>query len=62
MGEANEEVNMAETAKGNKFVRVPGYTRADGTKVKPHDRSTPRDAKGAAPKRPARQTGRRRSR
>jgi hypothetical protein len=62
MGEPIEEVNVAETAKGNKFVRVRGYTRADDTKVRPHDRSTPRDSKGAAPKRGGRQRGRRRSR
>ncbi len=37
---------MAETSKGSKFIRVPGYTRQDGTKVKPHDRSTPKTSKG----------------
>lgn len=42
---------MAETAKGKKFVRVHEYTRADGTKVPTHDRSTPDTSKGAA-KRP----------
>ena len=32
---------MAETAKGKKIVWVRGYTRADGTKVPTHERSTP---------------------
>lgn len=32
---------MAETARGTKFVKVSAYTRADGTKVPAHDRSTP---------------------
>jgi len=40
---------MAETAKGNKFVKVKGYTKADGTKVHPHDRSTPDTSKGPKP-------------
>ena len=43
---------MAETAKGKKIVWVHGYTRADGTKVPTHERSTPDTSKGAA-KRPA---------
>jgi hypothetical protein len=38
---------MAETAEGNKIVRVKGYTRADGTKVATHDRSTPDTSSGA---------------
>jgi len=38
---------MAETAKGKKFIRIQGYTRADGTKVPTHDRSTPTTAHGA---------------
>jgi hypothetical protein len=37
---------MAETSKGSKFIRVPGYTRALGTRVRPHDRSTPKTATG----------------
>jgi hypothetical protein len=37
---------MAETGKGSKFIRVPGYTKKDGTKVKPHDCSTPKTATG----------------
>lgn len=32
---------MAKTEKGKKIVTVPGYTKKDGTKVKPHKRSTP---------------------
>ena len=43
---------MAETASGKKIVWVRGYTRADGTKVPTHERSTPDASKGAA-KRPA---------
>jgi hypothetical protein len=39
---------MAETKKGTKFVRVPGYTKADGTKVRTHDRSTPSTSSGKA--------------
>lgn len=42
---------MAETRKGTKFVRVPGYTKADGTRVKAHDRSTPKTSRGAVPRR-----------
>ena len=38
---------MAETARGKKFIRIQGYTRADGTKVPTHDRSTPKTAHGA---------------
>lgn len=41
---------MAETKKGKKFDRIAGYTKADGTKVRAHDRSNPRTNKGAAPK------------
>ena len=40
---------MAETAKGNKIVRVKPYTREDGTKVPGHDRSTPDTSTGAKP-------------
>jgi hypothetical protein len=43
---------MAETARGKKFVKVHGYTRADGTKVQPHDRSTPDTSKGPPKKGP----------
>lgn len=32
---------MAKTKKGKKIVPVDGYTKKDGTKVKPHRRSTP---------------------
>ncbi len=39
---------MAETAKGKKIVKVHPYTRADGTKVPAHDRSTPDTSKGPA--------------
>jgi hypothetical protein len=39
---------MAETRKGTKFVKVPGYTKADGTKVRAHDRSTPLTSTGKA--------------
>lgn len=52
---------MAETAKGNKIVRVKGYTRADGTKVPQHDRSTPHNSTGEKRK-TARKTPRRSSR
>jgi len=38
---------MAETSKGSKWVRVGGYKRANGTQVRPHDRSTPKTARGA---------------
>ena len=40
---------MAETRKGNKFVRVKGYTRIVGGKkvrVSGFDRSTPKTSKG----------------
>ncbi len=40
---------MAETRKGNKLVKVKGYTRVvDGkaVKVRPADRSTPRTSTG----------------
>lgn len=50
---------MAETAKGNKIVRVKGYTRGDGTKVPTHDRSTPHTSSGA--KRPTARNAPRRS-
>lgn len=49
---------MAETAKGKKIVRVHGYTRSDGTKVPPHDRSTPDTSKGPAKRPTPRRTGR----
>jgi hypothetical protein len=39
---------MAETKKGTKFLRVPGYTKADGTRVRAHDRSTPSTSTGKA--------------
>jgi hypothetical protein len=38
---------VAETAKGNKIVKVKAYSRADGTKVPQHDRSTPHTSGGA---------------
>jgi len=50
---------MAETARGKKFVRVKPYTRADGTKVPGHDRSTPETSKGEQKPAPRRPTGRR---
>jgi hypothetical protein len=50
---------MAETAKGTKFIRVSGYTKATGTKVPTHDRSTPHTSHGAEPKRPAAKPSRR---
>jgi hypothetical protein len=37
---------VAETARGKKFIRIQGYTRADGTKVPTHDRSTPSTSSG----------------
>ena len=40
---------MAETSRGKKIVHVDGYTRIDGTKVPPHDRSTPDTSTGAKP-------------
>ena len=52
---------MAETAKGHKLVRVKGYTRAGGTKVPTHDRSTPDTSTGRrlpATRRPKRGTRR----
>jgi hypothetical protein len=48
---------MAETRKGTKFIRVAGYSKADGTRVRAHDRSTPVTSHGAA-----RKTRRRKSR
>jgi hypothetical protein len=42
---------MAETKRGNKFVKVPGYTYVrDGQKVRvpAHDRSTPKTSTGKA--------------
>ena len=39
---------MAETKRGTKFVRVPGYTKTDGTTVRAHDRSTPLTSTGKA--------------
>jgi hypothetical protein len=32
---------MAKTKEGKKIVTVKGHTKDDGTKVKPHRRSTP---------------------
>jgi hypothetical protein len=32
---------MAKTEKGKKIVSVKSYTTKDGTKVRPHKRSTP---------------------
>jgi hypothetical protein len=49
---------VAETAKGKKFIRIQGYTRADGTKVPTHDRSTPGTSSG--PKAAARKRKRKR--
>jgi hypothetical protein len=40
---------MAETSKGNKFVKVPAYVRKEDGKtirVPAHDRSTPDTSKG----------------
>lgn len=37
---------MAETEKGKKFIRVPGYKKQDGTEVGPHIRSTPDTSHG----------------
>jgi len=51
---------MAETKKGHKLVRVPGYTKADGTTVRPHDRSTPTTSSGPARPVRRRKAGRRR--
>jgi hypothetical protein len=42
---------MAETKKGQKFNRIPGYTRKAGTKkvaVRTHDRSNPYTSRGKA--------------
>ena len=39
---------MAETKKGQKFNRIPGYTKEDGTRVKAHVRSNPRTSSGKA--------------
>lgn len=36
-----KELKMAKTQDGKKIVPVDGYTKNDGTKVKPHRRSTP---------------------
>ena len=52
---------MAETQKGKKFVVVPAYKKADGTKVRQHDRSTPRTARGASTSRPMARRSTRRS-
>ena len=41
-----EVIIMAKTASGRKWKRFGGYTRADGTKVREHCRSTPRTCKG----------------
>ncbi len=37
---------MAKTDKGQKYNRIPGYTKADGTKVKGHARSNPYTSDG----------------
>lgn len=36
---------MAKTKEGKKIVHVPGHTRKDGTRVRPHKRSTPNPPK-----------------
>ena len=40
---------MAETKTGQKFNRIPGYTKEDGTKVKAHARSNPKTSTGKGP-------------
>ena len=39
--ETPDGVRMSKTSKDQKFIRGDGYTKRDGTKVKPHVRSTP---------------------
>lgn len=51
---AVKEGNVAETAKGTKWIRVKSYERADGTTVPSHDRSTPSTSKGPRPRSPKR--------
>lgn len=53
---------MAETGKGKKVVYVHPYTRADGSKVPAHERSTPHTSRGAKPRPGTRKTTRRSSR
>ena len=36
---------MAKTNNNKKIVTVPGYKKKDGTKVRPHKRSTPNKKK-----------------
>ncbi|MDP9235784.1 MAG: hypothetical protein M3P30_00040 [Chloroflexota bacterium] len=43
---------MAETKKGHKYNDIPGYTKKDGTEVKPHRRSNPITSTGPAKKSP----------
>ena len=33
---------MAKTKSGKKFIRIGGYIKSNGDKVRPHCRSTPR--------------------
>lgn len=37
---------MAKTDKGQKYNRIPAYTKKDGTKVDAHARSNPRTSDG----------------
>ena len=37
---------MAKTAAGKKYSRIGAYTKADGTKIRAHCRSTPNTSKG----------------
>jgi hypothetical protein len=39
---------VARTEKGQKYNRIPAYTKADGTKVKAHVRSNPSTSDGPA--------------
>jgi hypothetical protein len=48
---------MAETKAGKKYVVVEPFTRANGTKVGKHIRSTPRPSRGAAAPRKAQRPG-----
>lgn len=43
---SGKEVNMAQTGAGKKKVYVHEHTKEDGTKVKPHYRSTPNTSSG----------------
>jgi hypothetical protein len=47
---------MAETGKGKKVVYVHAYSRADGTPVPAHERSTPHTSRGTKPRPPGRNT------